>query len=68
MLIMNNIDKKIQKISDELLKFGINENQISLSLETSKFLREILSSEKIDNNIEQFNEIYSSISIKQNLC
>ena len=68
MLIMNNIDKKIQKISDELLKFGINEDQISLSLETSKFLREILSSEKIDNNIEQFNEIYSSISIKQNLC
>ena len=65
---MNNIDKKIQKISDELLKFGINENQISLSLETSKFLREILSSEKIDNNIEQFNEIYSSISIKHNLC
>ena len=65
---MNNIDKKIQKISDELLKFGINEDQISLSLETSKFLREILSSEKIDNNIEQFNEIYSSISIKQNLC
>ena len=68
MLIMNNIDKKIQKISDDLLKFGINEDQISLSLETSKFLREILSSEKIDNNIEQFNEIYSSISIKQNLC
>ena len=68
MLIMNNIDKKIQKISDELLKFGINEDQISLSLETSKFLREILSSEKIDNNIEQFNEIYSSISIKHNLC
>ena len=68
MLIMNNIDKKIQKISDELLKFGINEDQISLSLETSKFLREILSSEKIDNNIEQFNEIYSSISTKQNLC
>ncbi len=68
MLIMNNIDKKIQKISDELLKFGINEDQISLSLETSKFLREILSSEKIDNNIEQFNEIYSSISIKQNHC
>ena len=65
---MNNIDKKIQKISDDLLKFGINEDQISLSLETSKFLREILSSEKIDNNIEQFNEIYSSISIKQNLC
>ena len=65
---MNNIDKKIQKISDELLKFGINEDQISLSLETSKFLREILSSEKIDNNIEQFNEIYSSISTKQNLC
>ena len=65
---MNNIDKKIQKISDELLKFGINENQISLSLETSKFLREILSSEKIDNNIEQFNEIYSSISTKQNPC
>ena len=65
---MNNIDKKIQKISDELLKFGINEDQISLSLETSKFLREILSSEKIDNNIEQFNEIYSSISIKHNLC
>ena len=68
MLIMNNIDKKIQKISDDLLKFGINEDQISLSLETSKFLREILSSEKIDNNIEQFNEIYSSISIKHNLC
>ena len=68
MLIMNNIDKKIQKISDELLKFGINEDQISLSLETSKFLREILSSEKIDNNIEQFNEIYSSISTKQNPC
>ncbi len=68
MLIMNNIDKKIQKISDDLLKFGINEDQISLSLETSKFLREILSSEKIDNNIEQFNEIYSSISTKQNLC
>ena len=65
---MNNIDKKIQKISDELLKFGINEDQISLSLETSKFLREILSSEKIDNNIEQFNEIYSSISTKQNPC
>ena len=65
---MNNIDKKIQKISDDLLKFGINEDQISLSLETSKFLREILSSEKIDNNIEQFNEIYSSISIKHNLC
>ena len=65
---MNNIDKKIQKISDELLKFGINEDQISLSLETSKFLREILSSEKIDNNNEQLNEIYSSISIKQNLC
>ena len=65
---MNNIDKKIQKISDDLLKFGINEDQISLSLETSKFLREILSSEKIDNNIEQFNEIYSSISTKQNLC
>jgi len=68
MLIMNNIDKKIQKISDDLLKFDINEDQISLSLETSKFLREILSSEKIDNNIEQFNEIYSSISTKQNLC
>tara|TARA_B100000424_G_C22770168_1_gene414757 strand:- start:322 stop:528 length:207 start_codon:yes stop_codon:yes gene_type:complete len=68
MLIMNNIDKKIQKISDDLLKFGINEDQISLSLETSKFLREILSSEKIDNNIEQFNEIYSSISTKQNPC
>ena len=33
MLIMNNIDKKIQKISDELLKFGINEDQISLSSE-----------------------------------
>ncbi len=65
---MNNIDKKIQKISDDLLKFGINEDQISLSLETSKFLREILSSEKIDNNIEQFNEIYSSISTKQNPC
>ena len=65
---MNNIDKKIQEISDELLKFGINENQISLSLETSKFLRETLRSEKINNNIEKFNEIYTSISIQQNHC
>lgn len=65
---MNNIDKKIQEISDELLKFGINENQISLSLETSKFLRETLRSEKINNNIEKFNEIYTSISIQQNRC
>ena len=65
---MNNIDKKIQEISDELLKFGINENQISLSLETSKFLRETLRSEKINNNIEKFNEIYTSISIQQNSC
>ena len=65
---MNNIDKKIQEISDELLQFGINEEQILLSLETSKFLRETLRSHKIDNNIEKFNEIYSSISIKQNLC
>ena len=65
---MNNIDKKIQEISDELLKFGINENQISLSLETSKFLRETLRSEKINNNIEKFNEIYTSISIQLNSC
>ena len=65
---MNNIDKKIQEISDELLKFGINENQISLSLETSKFLRETLRSEKINNNFEKFNEIFTSISIQQNRC
>ena len=65
---MNNIDKKIQEISDELLQFGINEDQILLSLETSKFLRETLRSHKIDNNIEKFNEIYTSISIQQNRC
>ncbi len=63
---MNNINKKIQEISDELLKFGIDENQISLSLETSMFLRETLKSNKVNDNVEKFNQIYSSISMKKN--
>ena len=63
---MNNIEKKIQEISDELLKSGIDERQISLSLETSKSLRDTLKNEKVDDNIEKFDEIYSSISLKQN--
>ena len=63
---MDNINKKIQEISDELLKFGIDENQISLSLETSMFLRETLKSNKVNDNVEKFNQIYSSISMKKN--
>ena len=63
---MNNINKKIQEISDELLKFDIDENQISLSLETSMFLRETLKSNKVNDNVEKFNQIYSSISMKKN--
>lgn len=63
---MDNINKKIQEISDELLKFDIDENQISLSLETSMFLRETLKSNKVNDNVEKFNQIYSSISMKKN--